>query len=81
MSTGTPIITTNVGGIAEIFDESKGIMIDAGNENQLIDAMNKMIENISLYNPQKIREFAVDNFSEEVISTQFDKLYHEATKN
>ena len=78
MATGTPIITTNVGGISEIFDESKGIMIDAGNQTQLIEAMNNMIENISNYNTETIREFAVAKFSKEVIANQFDQLYEKA---
>ena len=76
MSTGTPIITSNVGGISEIFDDSKGIMIDAGDQIQLVEAMNNMVENASNYNPQKIRKFAVDNFSQETISNQFDEIYN-----
>ena len=76
MSTGTPIITSNVGGISEIFDDSKGIMIDAGDQNKLLEAMNNMVENASNYNPQKIRKFAVDNFSQEKISNQFDEIYN-----
>ena len=78
MSTGTPIITTNVGGIPEIFDEYMGLMIDAGDERQLVEAMDYMIKNISIFNPKKIRNYAVNNFSQEIISDKFDSLYQKA---
>lgn len=45
---GLPVIASAVGGIPEIITENSGIMIEAGNKNELIKAINKVLSNDKL---------------------------------
>ena len=44
LASGLPVVSTNVGGIKEMIDESKGILVEPRNKEALADAMIKMIE-------------------------------------
>lgn len=75
-STGTPVISTNVGGISEYFPQGFGTIIPAKNQEQLLQGL------ISFYNQKnqivssdEMHKYAVNNFSEEKICDTFTKLY------
>lgn len=75
-STGTPIISTNVGGISECFPQGFGTLIPAKNQERLL------LELISFYNQkkqiessEKMHKYVVNNFSKEKICDTFTKLY------
>lgn len=74
MSTGTPVIATNVGGVGEIVHESRGLLI-AKKEQELIDAMVKMLNGESRWNSSELNQYVEDNFSYLAISKQFDEIY------
>ena len=75
ISCGTPFISSNVGGISELHNNELGVLIDAGNVEKLTIEMNNIIKNFNKYNPQKIRQFAIDQYSEEVVGKKFNDLY------
>ncbi len=81
MACGLPIITTDVGGISEHMDESKGKMIAARDTDSLTKNMNFMILNSAKYNSEAIRNYAIENFGNESISRQFNDLYNRAIDN
>jgi glycosyltransferase involved in cell wall biosynthesis len=58
LCSGLPIVSSNVGGIAEIINTSNGYLIPAKNEEELYDAMIKMVKNYHQFNPVKISEEA-----------------------
>ena len=71
---GTPVISTDVGGINEFFPNEFGFLIEKNNEKQL---ENKIL---NLYhNPKnqssKMHQYAIDNFSSKRICDSFTKLY------
>ena len=74
---GTPVISTNVGGIYEFFQNDFGFLIEQNNENQLVE---KIIE--IHYNPitksNNMHQYANTNFSSEKICESFSKLYLKA---
>lgn len=72
---GLPVITTDVGGIREIMDDSRGIMIHAGDEPRLLEVINEMLDHCLEYDSQKIREFAEAHFSMQVIGEQLLRVY------
>ena len=72
---GLPVITTDVGGIREIMDDSRGFMIHAGDEPRLLEAVNHMLDHYQEYDSQKIREYAEAHFSMQVIGEQLLKVY------
>jgi glycosyltransferase involved in cell wall biosynthesis len=75
LCTGVPVIATRVGGIPEVIQEHNGILISAGNENELLEAMKKMILNYHLYDRNSISQHAAQDFSFETIGQQILKVY------
>ncbi|MFY7671349.1 glycosyltransferase family 4 protein [Tenacibaculum sp. MEBiC06402] len=72
-SCGTPVISTNVGGIAEFFPADFGSLISPNNENELLEALKIHLE--KKVHPEKLHEYAQANFSKQVIATKFSELY------
>lgn len=76
-ASGLPVLSTNVGGISEHLDEKKGILINTGNEKDLLDKLNYMLDHHNEYNKSLLHEYAVANFSYERIGHEFYKVYQE----
>jgi glycosyltransferase involved in cell wall biosynthesis len=74
---GLPVISTNVGGISEMIDNSNGFLIDAGSKENLAITMLKMINEHTYFNQKKISEDAHKKYSYSVIANKFDELYRE----
>ena len=72
---GKPVVSTNVGGIPSIVNEDRGILIDMKNENALEDALNYMLDHSQDYNSSAIRDYAVENFSEDAVGKMFLNIY------
>lgn len=72
-SSGTPIISTSVGGIAEFSDDSRGILLYNNSEEELTQAMELMAS--TPYNQKAIREYALAHFSHDAVRIKFEKLY------
>ncbi len=75
-SCGKPVLVTDVGGIREIVDQSRGIMVEAKNENLLLEKLNWMLDHYREYDKDAIRDYAADHFSKEIIGKQFADFYH-----
>ncbi len=76
---GTPVISTDVGGIAEILNRENGILIKRGDEDALINAMKQMITEHQ-FSREKIRSSAFREFSYEHIGKEHLKLYESMKK-
>ena len=73
-ASGVPVLSTAVGGIAEILSPERGLLIPSGDEDALLDGMGFMLDNASRFDKEAIRQFAVRNFSSEVIGKKiFDE--------
>lgn len=72
-SAGIPFIATNVGGIAEIINKERGIIINKGNQKELAEAFELMLKND--FDRGKLRDYALNNFSYKEIGQQLDKIY------
>ena len=72
---GLPVIATRVGGIPEIINQQNGLLIEPRNETQLIQAIEKMMENYPGYNRRMIAENAVLKFSYASVGQQLYSLY------
>ena len=72
---GLPIISTNVGGIAEVINGENGILIESENIQSLADAMQKMMDNYSNFNREKICAEASARFNYEKVGRQIADLY------
>ncbi len=72
---GLPVISSNVGGIKEVINETNGILVSNGDTKQLADAMEQLIKNYASYNKKKIADAATKEFSYAVVGSQYAALY------
>ena len=77
---GTPVISTTVGGIAEVINDSNGFLIN-DNIVELATAMESMITNYAKYNRKQIAQNAQTKFSYNVIGKTYYDLYQLGIKN
>lgn len=75
MASGLPVISSAVGGVPEHVTPEMGMLVKPGDVNGLCSAMERMVETAGRYNREKIREYAVKNFSYESIGKKFDEIY------
>jgi glycosyltransferase involved in cell wall biosynthesis len=80
LCTGIPVIASRVGGIPEVIGENNGILVEAGNENELLEAMKKMITHYHLYKKEIISQQATAQFSYETIGRQIMQVYDDVLK-
>src|SRR5690606_38643911 len=74
---GLPFIATNVGGIAEFFPENFGIILEKGDEEGLFNAMKEVITGKEFAEKYEMHQYAVNNFSSQVLAQRFDKVYNQ----
>lgn len=74
---GLPVISTNVGGIAEVIDNSNGILIESENEDELCKALNAMIKTYSIFDRNKIALEAANAYSYETTGRQILEYYQQ----
>lgn len=74
---GLPVISSRVGGIAEVIDSSNGILVQSGNINELVEAMAAVIQNYSGYNREAISLKAKNLYNYAAIGKQYADVYEE----
>lgn len=74
---GLPFIGTDVGGIKEFLPENFGFLIEKGNENELYDALKKVILGHKFVSKEEMNLYAEDNFSYRKIAQKFDEIYND----
>jgi glycosyltransferase involved in cell wall biosynthesis len=72
---GKPVITSNAGAIAGYMKPSLGIMVEKGRYEGLRDAMVTFANNMDQFDPQFIRDFAVNNYSYEIVGKKLSSIY------
>jgi len=77
---GIPVVATRVGGIPEIVDDNKGVLIEPGNEKQLFNVLNDFIDKKYSFDSKRIKDFAVNEFSYEAVGKQISGLYNKILK-
>ena len=75
--TGTPVITTPVGGILEIADAENAVIVTPKDEAQLAGKVNFMLDNTTNYQPSVIRNQALKLCSPEVIGKKWVSVYRQ----
>ncbi|MEO8860762.1 MAG: glycosyltransferase [Ginsengibacter sp.] len=72
---GVPVISSDVGGVSEVINQTNGILVEPGNKEELKKAMKKMMLDYQLFNREFIAESAADKFSFDVIGKQIADTY------
>ena len=76
-ASGVPVLSTAVGGIAEILSPERGILIPQGDEDALLQGMNQMLDHSSEYDREAIRDYAIKTFAAQNIGQQIFEAYKE----
>ena len=74
-ASGIPVLSTAVGGIAEILSPERGILIPQGDENALLQGLSTMLDHCHEYDREAIRQYAVNTFAAPTIGEQIYKAY------
>ena len=76
-ASGVPVLSTSVGGIAEILSPERGVLIPQGDEEALLQGMNQMLDHSSEYDREAIRDYAIKTFAAQNIGQQIFEAYKE----
>lgn len=77
---GLPVITSDVGGIAELINDSNGILVENENIDQLTNAMLTYLLNPDRFNKQMISTSASAMFNYDFIGKEIIQIYKEVLK-
>jgi Glycosyltransferase len=80
LSCGLPVVSTNVGGIAEIINESNGILVPAHDSEALAAAMKAMCETYQQYDSMLLRQKIVEKYSYENVGKLLNSWYNQILK-
>ena len=79
-ASGVPVLSTRVGGIAEIVSPERGVLVQAEDENALLEQMNYLLDHYDDYDREAIRQYALKSFSMEEIGQQIYRQYKRLLK-
>ena len=74
-SCGLPVISTNVGGIAEYFPDNFGQLIPKNDKNALLKAITSYHSDDAKHSKIKMHKYVKSNFSPAIICNNFTELY------
>lgn len=77
MASGLPIIASNVGGIPEILNKDIGILVKPKDIDELIKAVDYMLDYYQDYSSDKISQYAKERFSYESVGKVLTEVYEE----
>ena len=72
---GLPVVSTYVGGISEIVNESNGLLVPPHDAEKLANAMQKMLESYQNYDANTLRDSIIKKFSNEAVGKLLNSLY------
>ncbi len=75
LASGLPVVSTNVGGIKEMIDDTKGILVEPRNQEALAEAIIKMIETYKNYDANYLRNSVIEKYGYESVGRFLDKMY------
>lgn len=75
MASGLPVLSTDVGGIAEILAPERGVLIPSEDEEALLLGLRQLLDNCRSYDKRSIRDYAVRTFSSAIIGKQLSDAY------
>jgi len=81
LASGMAIISTDVGGISEHVDATRGYLIAKRDEQALINIIYKFCEEKQKFSLLALRSYAEEHFSITSIAKQFTSIYHKALQS
>ena len=78
---GLPVISSSVGGVAEVINEANGILVESESIDQLTNAMQIIIDNYENYDRVSIAKKATEAFNYDTIGSQHLTIYNSILSN
>ena len=75
LASGLPVVSTNVGGIKEMIDDTKGILVEPRNKEALAEAIIKMIDTYKNYDATYLRNSVIEKYGYESVGKFLDERY------
>lgn len=75
LASGVPVISTRCGGPEDYINESNGVLIDVGDEDQLVDALNRMLDTWQDYDGDSLHDAMAESYSPEIIGKMLTSIY------
>lgn len=76
LASGLPVVSTDVGGIKEMIDETKGILVKPRDKEALAEAIIKMIETYKNYDAIYLRNSVIEKYGHESVGRFLDSMYN-----
>jgi len=80
MACGKPVIATDCGGPADFVNNFNGKLIPVNDSNAVAEAIDFFAKNIVDYSSKKIREFILNNFSQQFVCEKIVSVYENVEK-
>ncbi len=77
LACGVPVVSSNVGFMPEVIDETMGVLVEPGNEKQLTDALNNLLDNYQKFDIENIKIQGL-KYSYKQVGKQYVELYKKA---
>lgn len=78
---GIPVLSSDVGGIKEHLNNRLGILTPQRDITKLVLNIENMMNNLSNYDSDYIRDYAIENFSKEKIGKLLTEIYNSVLGN
>ena len=72
---GLPVISTDVGGISEIINNSNGILIESEDKTALSNALEYMLDHLTQYDRKHIADNATKKYNYKSVGQAINKIY------
>ncbi|HEY0976739.1 MAG TPA: glycosyltransferase [Flavobacteriales bacterium] len=76
-ASGTPVISTDVGGIPEEVNTDRGILVASEDEDALTEALLRMATSADAFDRQALRRYAEEHSSVAQVARAYDTIYRE----
>lgn len=75
LATGTPVVATRCGGPEEFVTAEVGELVPPGDPDALARGINRVLDHLGEFDPQKIAQHAASRFSPHVVGRKLDQVY------
>lgn len=75
LSCGLPVFATKVGQLPFIIKEEFGVLVDKGEEDEAVKALEKFFQNKYIFNSKDMHDFVVKHASYEAVGKQMNEFY------
>ncbi len=79
LASGRPVVVTNSGGPEDFVDTNNGLIVPPGDASALAEAMERMIDLYSDYNPARIRANILAKYGRQAFVRRMESIYQDVT--